>query len=184
MGLHMPSSVYSCLHGNLPQVQWAGQKWASRSYTFKRRDICVLSGPRTDAAVQSLTFPANDLLHARLPCCEPGQWAVQLRECHEDHLHLSHMGVGPTQLEHVWFTGLRNVFRPQMPGPVTHRLIHPVRRKKASKRTMQSAKGDTYVVGAYREDGRDPENPGPSMLFGLLTALLFLPYVLIWIRYP
>ena len=39
-------------------------------------DICVLSGPRIDAAVQSLTDPANDLLHARLPCPAPGHWAV------------------------------------------------------------------------------------------------------------
>ena len=29
----------------------------SRSYFFKGRDICVLSGPRIDAAVQSLTDP-------------------------------------------------------------------------------------------------------------------------------
>ena len=72
VGLLMPSSVYSCVHAHLPQVQWAGRKWASRSYTFKGRDICVLSGPRTDAAVQSLTDPANDLLHARLPCPAPG----------------------------------------------------------------------------------------------------------------
>ena len=72
VGLLMPSSVYSCVHAHLPQVQWAGRKWASRSYTFKGRDICVLSGPRTDAAVQSLTDPANDLLHVRLPCPAPG----------------------------------------------------------------------------------------------------------------
>ena len=71
VGLLMPSSVYSCVHAHLPQVQWAGRKWTSQSYTFKGRDICVLSGPRTDAAVQSLTDPANDLLHARLPCHAP-----------------------------------------------------------------------------------------------------------------
>ena len=112
-----------------------GSAWASRSYTFKGRTICVLSGPRTDAAVQSLTDPANDLLHARLPCHEPAHWALQLQECHEDHLHLPHRGVGPTQLDHIWFTGLRDVCRPHMPGPLTHRLIHPVRRKKASTRT-------------------------------------------------
>ena len=76
VGLLMPSSVYSCIHTHLPQVQWAGRKWASQSYTLKGRDICVLSGPRRDAAVQSLTDPANYLLHARLPCHEPGQWAV------------------------------------------------------------------------------------------------------------
>ena len=68
VGLLMPSSVHWCVHTHLPQVQWAGRKWASQSYNFKGRDICVLSGPRTDAAVQSLTGPANDLLHARLPC--------------------------------------------------------------------------------------------------------------------
>ena len=76
VGLLMPSSVYSCVHAHLPQVLWAGRKWVSQSYTFKGRDICVLSGPRTGAAVQSLTDPANDLLHARLPCPAPGHWAV------------------------------------------------------------------------------------------------------------
>ena len=174
VGLLMPSSVYSCVHAHLPQVQWAGRRWASRSYTFKGRDICVLSGPRTDAAVQSQTDPANDLRHARLPCHELGHCAVQLQECHEDHLHLPHTGVGPTQLDHVWFTGLRDVFRPQMPGPLTPSLIHPVRRKKASKRTRQSAAGDAYVVGGYREDDSDSENPGQSMPFVPLVALLFL----------
>ena len=111
VGLLMPSSVYSYVHAHMPQVQWAGPKWASQSYTFKGRGICVLSGPRTDAAVQSPTDPANDLLHARLPCPAPGQRAVQLQECHEDHLHLPHAGVGPNQLDHVWFRGLLDVFR-------------------------------------------------------------------------
>ena len=174
VGLLMPSSVYSCVHAHLPQVQWAGRKWVSQSYTFKGRDICILSGPRTDATIQSLTDPANDLLHARLPCPAPGHWAVQLQECHEDHLHLPHAGVGPHQLDHVWLTGLRDVFRPQLPGPLTHRLIHPVRRKKASKRNRQSAAGDVYVVGGYREEGWDPANPGLSMPFVPLAALLFL----------
>ena len=77
----MPSSAYSCVHAHLPQVQWVGRKWESQFYTFKGRDICVLSGPRTDAAVQCLTDPATDLLHARLPCPAPGQWAVQLQCC-------------------------------------------------------------------------------------------------------
>ena len=160
VGLLMPSSVYSCVHAHLPHVQWAGRKWVSQSYTFKGRDICILSGPRTDATVQSLTDPANDLLHARLPCPAPGHWAVQLQECHEDHLHLPHAGVGPHQLDHVWLTGLRDVFRPQLPGPLTHRVIHPVRRKKASKRNRRSAAGDVYVVGGYREEGWDPANLG------------------------
>ena len=170
----MPSSVYSCAHAHLPHVQRAGRKWASQSYTFKRRDICVLSGPRTDAAVQSLTDPANDLLHARRPCHEPWQWAVQIAECHEDHLHLPHTGVGPSQLDHVSFTGLRGVFRSRLPGPLTHRLIHPVRSKKASKCTRQYTTGDVYVVGRYSDDGWVPENPGPSMPFVPLAALLSL----------
>ena len=173
VGLLMPSSLFSCVHAHLPQVHRAGRKWASQSYTFKGRDICILSGPHTDAAVQSLTHPANDLLHARLPCPASGQWAVQLQECHKDHLHLPHAGVGPNQLDHVWFTGLRDVFRPQLPGPLTHRLIHPVRRKKASKRTRQSTTG-VYVVGGYREEGWDPANPGQSMPFVPLAALMFL----------
>ena len=67
VGLLMPSSVYSCVHAHLPQVQRAGRKWPSQSYTFQGRDVCVVSAPRTDAAVQSLTDPANDLLHARPP---------------------------------------------------------------------------------------------------------------------
>ena len=174
VGLLAPSSVYSCVHAYLPQVQWAGRKWASQSYTFKGRDICVLSGPRTDAAVRSLTDSANDLLHARLHCPAPGQRAVQLQECHEDHLHLPHAGVGPNQLDHVWFTGLRDVFQPRLPGPLTPCLIHPVRRKKASKRTRQSTTGDVYVVGGYREEGWDPANPGHSIQFVPLAALLFL----------
>ena len=61
-----------------------------------------------------------------------------------------------------------------MPGPLTHHLIHPVRRKKASKRTRQSATGDAYVVGGYKEEGWDPENKGPSMPFLALATLLFL----------
>ena len=102
----MQSSVYSCVHAHLPHVQWAGRRLVTKSYTFKGRDTCVLSGPHTDAVVRTLTDPANDLLHARLPCHEPRHWAAQLRECNEDHLHLPHTGVGPTQLDHMWFTGL------------------------------------------------------------------------------
>ena len=174
VGLVMPSSVYSCVHAYVPQVQWAGRKWASQSYISKGRDVCVLSRPCTDAAVQSLTDSANDLLHARLPCLEPGQWSIQLQECHEDHLHLPHTGSGTNQLDHVWFTGLRNVFRLRMPGPLTHRLTHPVRRKKTSKSTRQSTMGDLYAMGGYRKEGWDPEKPGPSMPFVPLAALLFL----------
>ena len=66
--------------------------------------------------------------------------------------------------------GLQAVFQPRMPGPLTHRLLHPVRRKKASKRTRQSTAGDAYVVGGYR----DPDCPGPSMPFVPLAALMFL----------
>ena len=174
VGLLMPLSVYSCVHAHLPQVQWAGRKWVSESYSFKGRDICVHSGPRTDAAVQSLTDPANDLLHVRLPCVAPGHWAVQLQECNEDHLHLPHARLVPHQLDHVWFTGLRVVFRPQLPSPLTHRLIQPVCRKKASKRNRQSTAGDAYVVGGYREERWDPANPRLSMPFIPLAALLFL----------
>ena len=174
VGLLMPSPVYSCVHAHLPQVQWAGQKWVSQSYSFKGRDICVLSGPRTDAAVQSLTDPANDLLHARLPCPAPGHWAVQLQECHEDHLHLPYAGVGPHQLDHVWFTGLCDLFLLQLPSPLTHRLIHPVHRKKARKCNRQSTAGDVYVVGGYREEGWDPANLRLSMPFVSLAALLCL----------
>ena len=174
VGLLMPSSVYSCVQAHLPQVQWAGRKWVSQSYSFRGRDICVLSGPRNDAAVQSLTDPANDLLHARLPCPAPGHWAVQLQECHGDHLHLLHAGVRPHQPNHVWITGLRDVFRPQLPSPLTHRPIHPVRRRKASKRNRQSTAGDVYVVGGNREEGWDPANPGLSIPFVLLAPLLSL----------
>ena len=47
-------------------------------------------------------------------------------------------------------------------------------RKKASKRNRQSAIGDVYVVGGYREEGGDAANPGQSMPFVSLAALLFL----------
>ena len=74
----------------------------------------------------------------------------------------------------MWLTGLRDVFRVQLPSPLTHRLIHLVRRKKSSKRSRQSTAGDVYVVGGYREEGWDPANPGLSMPFVPLAALLFL----------
>ena len=53
----MPSLVYACAHAHLPQVQWPGRRWMTRSYTFKIRDKCLLSGPRTTLAVRSLTDP-------------------------------------------------------------------------------------------------------------------------------
>ena len=108
----------------------------------------MLFGPRTEAAVRSLTDPANDLMHARLPCHEPGSWAVQLREYHKDHLHLPHTGVQPTMLDGVWLTGLQAVFQFRLPSPRTHRLLHPLRHKKATKRTRQSATRDAYLVNA------------------------------------
>ena len=68
-----PHAVFNVLvHAHLPQVQGAGRRWATWSYTMKGRDVCVLSGPCTEAAVKSLTDPANDLLHAGLPCHERG----------------------------------------------------------------------------------------------------------------
>ena len=78
VGLIMLSSVHSCVHAHLPQMQWAGRRGAARAYPFKGRDICVPSGPCTDTAVGSLTDVANDLLHVRLPCHEPRQCAVLL----------------------------------------------------------------------------------------------------------
>ena len=170
----MPSSVYSCVHAHLPQVQWAGRRWATQAYTFKGRDISLLSGPRTDAAVWSLTDPANEVLHAQLPCHEPGHWAVQLQECHEDHLHLPNAAAGPTQLDHVWLTVLQAVFQSRIPSPLTHRLLHPVRYKKATKRTRQSATGDVYVVAGYRDDDWNSDCLGTSMPFDPLAALIFL----------
>ena len=74
----------------------------------------------------------------------------------------------------MWFTGLYDVFRLRLPSPLTHHLIHPVRRKKASKHNRRSSAGDVYVVGGYREEGWDPANPGLSMPFVPLAALLFL----------
>ena len=71
VGLLMPSSVYSCVHAHLPQVQWAGRKWVSQTYSCKGRDICVLSGPRTDATVQSLTVP-------QMTSCMPGSPVLRL----------------------------------------------------------------------------------------------------------
>ena len=61
-----------------------------------------------------------------------------------------------------------------MPSPLTHHLIHPVRRKKANKRTRQSTAGDAYVVGRYRDDHWDQDCPAQSMPFVPLAALMFL----------
>ena len=61
-----------------------------------------------------------------------------------------------------------------MPSPVTHRLLHPVRHKKASKRTRQSTTGDTHVVGGYRDDNWDLDCLGPSMSCVPVAALMFL----------
>ena len=174
VGLLMPSSVYSCVHAHLPQVQWAGRRWATLSYTLKDRDVCVLSRLRTEAAVQSLTDLANDLLHARLPCHEPGHWAVQLQDYHEAHLHLPNMGVGPTMLDHVWLTGLQAVLQSRPPGPPTHCLLHPMWHKKATKRMRQSAAGDAYVVGGYSDDDWNPDCPGLSMPFVPPASPMFL----------
>ena len=49
-----------------------------------------------------------------------------------------------------------------------------MRRKKASKRTRQSAAGDAYVVGGYRDDSWDPDKLGRSIAFVPLAALMFL----------
>ena len=45
VGLLMPSSVHSCVHAHLPQVQWARRRWATRSYTFKGRESVCCLGP-------------------------------------------------------------------------------------------------------------------------------------------
>ena len=134
----------------------------------------MLSGLRTDAAVRSLTDPVNNLQHARLPCIKPGHWAVQSGECHEDHLHLPNAGVGPTQLDHVWLTNVQTVFRSRMPSTLTHRLLHPVRHKKATKRTRQSTTGDLYMVEGCRNNDWNTHCPAPSMPFVPLAALMFL----------
>ena len=52
VGLLMLSSVYSCVHAHLPQEQWAGRRWVTRSYTFKGRDLYVLSvTPRSSGEI-------------------------------------------------------------------------------------------------------------------------------------
>ena len=61
-----------------------------------------------------------------------------------------------------------------MPSPLTHRPLHPVRHKKATKRTRQSTTSDAYVVGGYRDDNWNPDCPWPSMPVVTLDALMFL----------
>ena len=61
-----------------------------------------------------------------------------------------------------------------MPGPPIHRLLHPGRHKKATKRTRHCAMGDEYVVGGYRENGWNTDCQGLSMTFVPLAALMFL----------
>ena len=106
---HAILSVLVCARTSTASAM-AEQQWATRSYTFKRRDVCVLFGPRMEAPVRSATDPANGLLHTWPACHEPGHWAVYLLECHEDHLQLPDTGFGPTMLDHVWLTGLQAVF--------------------------------------------------------------------------
>ena len=76
-------------------------------------------------------------------------------------------------LDHVWLTGLQAVFRYRLPNPPTHCLLHPGRHKKATKRTRQSALGDAYVVGGYREDYWNLDCPELSMPFIPPAALMF-----------
>ena len=163
IGLLMLSLVYACAHAHLPEVQWAGWRWVTRSYTITGRDICVLSRPRTEVVVRSLTHPANDLLGADLLCHVPGRWAAQFEDCHKHHLHLLNTGVGPTMVVHAWLTGLKAMFEHQLPSPPTHRLLHPVRQKKATKHTRTSTTGDTYVIGHYRDEDWNMECPAMSM---------------------
>ena len=134
----------------------------------------MLFGPRTDTAVRSLTDPVKDLLHARSPFHEPEHWAVQLQGCNEDNLHLPIAGVGPTQLDHVSLTGLQTFFQSRMPSPLTHRPLHPLLHKMATKRTRQSATGHAYVVGRYGDHDWNQDCPGLSVPLVAMAALMFL----------
>ena len=98
----------------------------------------------------------NGLLHAGLLCLAPGEWAMQLRDCHEA-LHFPFTGISPTMLGHVWLQGMKAVFKHQPPSPPAHGLLHPMCHKKAIKRTWMSATGDAYVVGGYRDQHRTPD---------------------------
>ena len=68
-------------------------------------------------------------------------------------------------LDHLWLTGLQSVFQSRLLSPPTHRPLHMVRHKKATKRTRQSAKGDAYVVHGYGADGWNSGRLGLSMPF-------------------
>ena len=74
----------------------------------------------------------------------------------------------------MWLAGLQAVLQPRMPSPLAHRLLHPMRHKKATKRTRKSATGDAYVVGGYRDDDGNLDCPGPSIPFLALAAVMFL----------
>ena len=76
-------------------------------------------------------------------------------------------------LDHVCLTGLQAVFHSRLPGPPTHRLLHPVRHKKATKRTRDSAPGDAHVVGGYRDENGNPDCPELSMPFVPAAAFMF-----------
>ena len=76
---------------------------------------------------------------------------------------------------HVCLTGLEEVFQLQLPSPPTYRLLHPVRHKKPTKRTRQSATGNAYEVGGYRDNDWNPECPRLSMPFAPPASLMFLP---------
>ena len=165
IGLLMPCSVYACAHAHWLQVQWARRQWATRSYSFKGRDIYVLSRPRTKMAVRSMTDPTSNLFHAGLPCFVPGQWAARLsRRPSASSSYGSrpyHGGSGMVDSS----MGLKASL------PV-HRLLHPVRHKKATKRTKISATGDAYVVGGYKNQYWKPDCLGTSMPFTPPASLM------------
>ena len=61
-----------------------------------------------------------------------------------------------------------------MPSPLTHRLLHPVRHKKATTSTRQSAMGNGYVVGGYTDDDWNRDCQGLPMPFVPLAAVAVL----------
>ena len=106
----------------------------------------MLSGSRMEAAVWSLTDPSNDLLHASLPCHEPGQLGGTTSGMSRRPSAPPNTGIKPATLDLVWLTGLHAVFPCRLPNPPTHSLLHTPRHKKATKRTRHSAAGDAYVA--------------------------------------